>query len=60
MECLLNNLYSVCKFGKSHGQNTSHLLLNTGFAGKLLETEHRMEGCGPRTEGPGQRSQELG
>ena len=39
---------------------TLNLLLNTAFAGKLLETEHRMEGCGPRTQEPRGRIEDQG
>lgn len=55
-------LHSVSKVGSSHEQNTYHnLLLNSGFAKKVAtETGHRIERCGPRTEEPGTKSQELG
>ena len=37
-----------------------NLLLNTGFAGMLLETEHRMVGCGPRTQEPEAKIEDQG
>ena len=37
-----------------------NLRSNTGFAGKLLETEHRMVGCGPRKQEPEAKIEDQG